>query len=234
MSWLEGLRERRQQTLIAAAAVLALVVLAGLTAWYALHQAPTPLFGAPDGVAGAAGSGEGGGAGGETADAEGAPPAPPPTVVLVHVAGAVVTPGVYSLQEGQRVVDAVRAAGGPKPEAALDSINLAQPLSDGQRLYVPTRKEVAGTPTGGVYSGGKPFTPPGGAGGGGTGGISVNPNTATLAELDAIPGIGPVLAERIIVWRTANGPFKTVEELTNVSGIGDKTLQDLKPYLTLK
>jgi competence protein ComEA len=86
-----------------------------------------------------------------------------------------------------------------------------------------------------VYSGNKPFVPPGGDGGGATTGPRViNVNTATQAELESVPGIGPVLAGRIITWRTANGPFQALSDLTKVSGIGEKKLQDMQPYLTLK
>lgn len=233
LSFLEPLRDRRHPWLLAAAVALAAAVMVGAIAWYTLREAP-PLFAAKGADAG--GSGEGG----ETdavdtgaADAA-ADPAPPP--IFIHVAGAVATPGVYALSDGQRVIDAVLAAGGGTAEAALDSINLAQPLVDGQRLYVPTKREAQGIQPGATYSGGKPFTPPGGSGAGAAGGgpLIVNLNTATEAELDAIPDIGPVLAARIVLYRTANGPFRTVDDLTKVSGIGDKTLQELKPYLTVK
>jgi competence protein ComEA len=236
LSWWESLRERRSPAMIALVAVLAVVLVAGLTAWYALRQSPEPLFGGLMGRKGGVQTDGASGAGDQaTGEGDGGTASEPPAQLSVHVAGAVVTPGVYMLAEGQRAIDAIRAAGGPKKEAAIDSLNLAQLLADGQRLYVPTQREVKGAPAGAVYSGNKPFVPPGGDGGGATTGPRViNVNTATQAELESVPGIGPVLAGRIITWRTANGPFQALSDLTKVSGIGEKKLQDMQPYLTLK
>lgn len=232
LSFFDHLRSERNPWLIGLAVALAAVAVVGLTAWYVLREAP-PLFAGGPGAAAPDRAAE---------DAVSADPeqaiGDPPRTIFVHVAGAVTAPGVYKLAEGQRAVDAIAAAGGPTAEAAVDSINLALPLTDGQRLYVPTRREVEGTPAGGVFSGGKTFAPPGGDGPDGSTGSSgtraVDLNNATKEQLDGIPGIGPVLAERIILYRTVNGPFKSVDELTKVSGIGTKKLEDLRPYVTVR
>lgn len=156
---------------------------------------------------------------------EAASPSPVPPVV-VYVAGAVVRPGVYELAAGSRVVDALRAAGGLAPSADPSTLNLAQRLADGERIYVPRRGE----------------TPPpaqGGSGGGSPQGSSsiggkVNINAATVAELDAqLPGVGPVLAQRIVDYRTAHGPFRDVRDLLKVEGIGQKKFDSLKDYVTV-
>lgn len=138
------------------------------------------------------------------------------TTVVVHVGGAVVEPGVRELPEGSRVQDAINAAGGLAEGAAPDALNLARVLTDGEQVVVPTLEEVeaagatAGTTAGSSGPGGK-----------------VNLNRATAAELDALPGVGPATAEKIVADREANGPFATVEDLGRVSGIGDKKLADL-------
>ncbi|MFO7152262.1 MAG: helix-hairpin-helix domain-containing protein [Bacillota bacterium] len=132
--------------------------------------------------------------------------------IVVHVAGAVKNPGVYELEEGSRVIDAVEAAGGYMPEADVSGINLAKKLQDEDKIYVPEQGEVPGT---------------GDASGSSSDG-RVNINTADLQELDKLPGIGPALAQRIIDYRNQHGPFKSVEELKNVSGIGEKRFEELK------
>ncbi len=151
-----------------------------------------------------------------------APPAP--RLLRVHVAGAVLAPGVYELPEGSRVLDALQAAGGPGPDASPHALNLAARLVDGERIWVPTARELAvpaavgsGAPT----RAGPTATSP------------VNINTAGSAELQSLPGIGPVLAERIIQYRRQHGPFTAVEELKNVSGIGEKRFNDLKHLVTV-
>lgn len=234
LSLFDRLRAERNPWLIGLAVAVAAAAIVGVTAWYVLRESP-PLFAGGSDAAAAGGATEGDAA----ADPAGGTAPEPAQPIYVHVAGAVVAPGVYKLVEGQRAVDAIAAAGGATADAAVDSINLAQSLTDGQRLYVPTRREIQGTPPGGVFSGGKPFAPPDGSGSGGSAGSSGGPravdlNSATKEELDGIPGIGPVLAERIILYRTVNGPFKSVDELTKVSGIGAKKLQDLKPYVTVR
>lgn len=128
--------------------------------------------------------------------------------VFVHVGGAVVEPGVRELAEGARVQDAVDAAGGFADGAARDALNLARVLADGEQIVVPSQEEAVS----------EPASPTGG---------KIDLNRATAAELDALPGVGPSTAEKIVADREANGPFRTVEDLKRVSGIGDKKFADL-------
>lgn len=155
-----------------------------------------------------------------------AAPAPEGTV-LVHVAGAVRRPGVVELPAGSRVADAVEAAGGASRAAATASVNLARVLVDGEQVVVQRRgaQPVAAAPGGpGVSSAGASGSVPTGP---------VDLNTATMEQLDALPGIGPVLAQRILDWRGAHGRFSSVDELGEVSGIGEATLSDLRPVVTV-
>ena len=141
----------------------------------------------------------------------------------MDVAGAVVNPGVYSLPRGSRVNDAVRAAGGFSPDADPDAVNLAAFLADGMRIYVPRRG--APTPSAvAVISTASPNSTPS---------ELLDINSATAEELEALPHIGPTLAERIIEYRQEHGPFHNVDELLNVKGIGSSLLAKLKPYLTV-
>lgn len=152
-------------------------------------------------------------------------PTPTPVPLTVYVSGAVKQPGVYQLPAGSRVVDAVAAAGGMTDEAVPEAVNQAAPLQDGVQVHVPSREEVsAGAP---VVSQARGPSSTAGAGG------LVNINTAGPDELEALPGIGPTLAARIVEDRMANGPFTTVEELTRVKGIGNKLLERLRPYITV-
>ena len=154
-------------------------------------------------------------------------PSPSPSEVVVHVAGWVRHPGVFRLHQGDRVIDAIRRAGGARRDADLRSLNLAALLSDGQQIVVVRRGQSAtGISGGSTISGG-------GTGSGGASSDVVNLNTATLDEIESLPGIGPVLAQRIVDYREQNGPFRTVEDLLNVSGIGDKRFADLKPHITV-
>jgi competence protein ComEA len=159
--------------------------------------------------------------------------------IQVHVAGAVARPGVYELPAGARVNEAVSLAG-LLPEADANALNLAAPLSDGQQVIVPRQGEavaagggglppVPGT-TGGIGAG---STAAGTAAAGAPAGGKVNINTAPLAELDTLPGIGPTLAQRIIDYRQEKGPFRSIEDLQNVSGIGTKKFADLKDLVTV-
>lgn len=140
-----------------------------------------------------------------------------PRVLTVHVAGAVVHPGVVRLEEGTRVMDAVEGAGGPLPEADLDALNLAQPVQDGQKINVPRKGENGGSTQG---QGGK------------TSG-KVNINQAGPDELEKLPGIGPTLAERIVSYRERNGGFRSIEELRKVSGIGEKKFAELRDLVEI-
>jgi competence protein ComEA len=138
------------------------------------------------------------------------------SVVVVDVVGKVANPGVYRLPVGARVGDAVQAAGGALPGVDLATVNLAQILSDGQQIAVA----VAGAPAAAADSAGSNAGP-------------VNLNTATAAQLDALPGVGPVLAQHIIDWRTAHGSFTSLDQLREVSGIGEAKFADLRPLVTV-
>lgn len=148
------------------------------------------------------------------------PPASPSAAIIVHVAGWVRRPGVYELRQGDRVIDALRMAGGGKGGADLTSVNLAALLTDGQQILV-FKKGSAGGAHGGQGGG----FPPQGSGGSAP---LVNLNTATLDQLESLPGIGPALAQRIIDHRQEHGPFRTVDDLLDVSGIGEKRLEELR------
>jgi competence protein ComEA len=145
-----------------------------------------------------------------------------PSLVLA-VTGRVRRPGVVTVPAGARVIDALRAAGGPVPGVDLSLLNLARKVADGELIAVGVPGVPAGVDPGGPASGGTQ------AGGGGR----VNLNTATLEQLDSLPGVGPVLAQRILDWRAASGPFTTVDQLREVTGIGDAKYQDLKDQVTV-
>jgi competence protein ComEA len=148
-------------------------------------------------------------------------------VVVVHVVGRVRHPGVRQLPAGSRVADAVKAAGGATGKADLSALNLARVVVDGEQVRVP----AVGDP---VVPGSLPGAgSAGGAGAGGAAGVPVSLNTADLAALDTLPGVGPVLAQRILDWRTAHGRFTSIDELGEVSGIGEKLLAQLSPLVTL-
>lgn len=143
--------------------------------------------------------------------------------VVVHVTGAVSAPGVYTLPSDARVDDAVRAAG-TTAEADLSQLNLAQKLADGQKITVPaigsastSAGEGTATTTADTNSDG----------------ALVNINTASLEELETLPSIGEVRAQAIITYRETNGGFRTIEELQEVSGIGEKIFADVAPYITV-
>lgn len=129
----------------------------------------------------------------------------------VHVVGEVLQPGLYQLDFGSRVSDAVAAAGGFTISALQTSVNLARQLSDGEQVVVLSSESEMGSSESGL----------------------VSLNRATIAELDSLPGIGPALAERIIKHRQATGGFSTIEQLQEVSGIGDRVFADIAPLVTL-
>lgn len=198
-------------------AVLAVLVVGGVVFWY-VRSLPARVQVSTVSVGG------GPGPGGHGPSASPSPPAPKD--IVVDVAGWVRRPGVYRLHEGDRIIDAIEQAGGARHGADLTSLNLAALLTDGEQILVGK----AGGAPGGVGSGTST-----GSGGGGSAGESdvVNLNTATLDQLETLSGIGEVLAQRILDYREEHGPFKSVEDLLNVSGIGDKRLADLKPHITV-
>lgn len=143
--------------------------------------------------------------------------------VAVHVVGAVGAPGVYALRSGARVADAIAAAGGATPEADQAAVNLARVVSDGEQIAVPVRGQAGATQV------------PGAAGSGATGpGGRVDLNSADAAQLDALPGVGPSTAAKIVADREANGPFRSVEDLMRVTGIGAKRFEALKDLVVVR
>lgn len=135
------------------------------------------------------------------------------STITVHVAGLVSRPGLVELPEGSRVADAVAAAGGLLPGARAEAINLAAALSDGQQIVVPGAERDSPATASGTLDG------------------KIQLNQATAAELDSLPGVGPVIAERIVSYREENGPFQSVEDLLDVPGIGEAKLADLRDYV---
>lgn len=146
------------------------------------------------------------------------------TEVVVDVAGKVRQPGIVSLPLGSRVVDALEAAGGPRRGVDLTAVNLARVLVDGEQIVVGV------PPPTGVAA---PAAAASGAGTPGHAGLMVNINSATQAELEELPGIGPVTAAAILTWRTDHGAFTAVDELMEVAGIGEATLAEVAPFVTL-
>ncbi len=155
------------------------------------------------------------------------PKAPPP--IFVHIDGAVEKPGVYEVPAGQRLFGALELAG-VLPEADLSSLNLASVLRDAQKVHVPINGEAPQSQTSSQsgQGGGQPYadvaqTP-----------FPINVNTATQAELEELPGVGPVIARAIIARREAVGPFQRPEDLKDVNGIGDRVFEKLSPYVTIE
>jgi competence protein ComEA len=220
--FVDRVRELRGDPRVGIAALLVVALAAGFI-WYRLGvgdggQSPTtrrpPTTGVPTSAAGGSSS-TAGSASGATKKGERA---------TVHVAGAVAKPGVYDLDAGARVIDAVEAAGGGAPDADLNRLNLAAKVADGQRILVQRVGEAA--PAGSAL--------PGGDGGGSadpSGLVSLN--SATQVELEALPGIGPTLAGAIIAERERRGGFRSVNELRDVRGIGEKRFADLKDKVTI-
>jgi competence protein ComEA len=140
--------------------------------------------------------------------------------VVVHVVGTVRNPGLYRLDEGSRVDDAIERAGGATRKAALELVNLAAPVADGQQVVVPVAGAAVSATGGGA-------TPPG------VPAARIHLNTATLEQLDSLPGVGPVTAQRILDYRTEKGAFQSVQELDAVSGIGPARLAQLTELVDL-
>lgn len=137
--------------------------------------------------------------------------------ITIHIIGEVKYPGIVILKSGQRIVDAIEATGGETEEADLNKLNLAQILNDGDKIYVPNKtdeiedyKDTTGESS------------------------TVNLNTATLEELTSLPGIGESTAQKIIDYRRQNGKFKAIEDLKNVSGIGESKFDNIKDKITVR
>ena len=148
--------------------------------------------------------------------------APARSVLVVHVVGEVRRPGLYRLRDGARIADAVHRAGGALRDADLAAVNLAAPLVDGIQVFVPSRVAAGAVrPAGGAGS----------AGGGAAGGL-VSLSSATVDELDELPGVGPITAQKIIDYRTEHGPFASVDDLDAVPGIGPTRIEQLRELVT--
>lgn len=227
----------RRQFAAYAVAVVLVVLLGGR----ALRAGGAPADGGGGGAgaatafpaqAGSATSGGGAGApsgGGGATGAAGVEVGTERERVVVHVAGLVERPGVYELGGGARIQDALRKAGGGRARADLDALNLAAKLTDGQQIVV-TRRSARGTPA--VSAPGASATGAGApAAGGAVASAPVNVNTAGVTELEALDGVGPAIAAKIVDWRTQNGPFRTVDDLGQVSGIGPKKLEAMRDHV---
>jgi competence protein ComEA len=192
-----------------AGALLAAIVLGGVTfLWRRPTPPPIAIYAPPSPVV----------------------PTPEPTAtpapLVIFISGAVQTPGVYELPSGARVADALQQAGGFTPDANTDAVNQAAPLHDADQIYVPTQEEAQSVPPIGVSSEEPAPSTSAPAGGGGL----INVNTATLEELDQLPGIGPSRAQDII----ANRPYVSVDDLDRVPGIGAATLEKLRPLVVVE
>ena len=154
--------------------------------------------------------------------------------IRVQVSGAVMAPGVYAMNDGDRVMDAIAAAGGVDPGADLSAINLARRVQDEAHYYVPFTGETPPSPSGeasGISPGTvQPIVQPGSDSASNS---LIDLNTASAHELETLPGIGRVMAERIIVHREVNGPFPSVDDVEDVPGIGPKTLESIRPLVTV-
>jgi competence protein ComEA len=221
--------------LVLVAAVAAVVAAVGV--WTARPQAE-PVHGLPavavdaapgaGGAAGADGAAGGVGAATRTAVAVGAP-----GVLVVSVAGRVARPGVVRVPDGARVADVLAAAGGAQPGVDLSGLNLARRVVDGEQIAVgvPPAPDAAGQPP----SGGAAGDGPGVAAGPGAArpAAKIDLNTASVAQLDTLPGVGPVTAQHIVEWRSRNGRFVRVEQLREIDGIGERRFQQLRELVTV-
>ena len=188
--------------------VVLVLTLGGAGLWY-MRSLPKPIV-----VAEAPGPGQVVGPAGASAAAS-----PSAAAVIVDVAGWVKQPGVYEMVAGDRVIDAIERAGGARKGAELSALNLAAPLIDGSQILVPRMGATTGTP-------GSVGSAPGGT-------ALININSASATELETLPGIGEVLAATIVQYRTDNGPFASVDQLEDVSGIGPSTLDEIRDFVTV-
>ena len=230
-----SLRERIDTLSRAELAGLVIVIVlcvAGAAVWY-LRSLPKPITVAevPGGVATAVPPASGAavpfvsGAPMPSVSASGQPVAAAP--MIIDVTGHVRRPGVYEFPAGSRVIDAIERAGGPRENAVLSALNLAAPLADGQQVVVPGPKD----PVAPVVPGAPAV--PGTPAASGASGALVNVNTADATALETLPGVGEVTAAAIIEHRTENGPFTSVDQLEDVSGIGPSTLEEIRPHVTV-
>lgn len=149
--------------------------------------------------------------------------------IKVYITGEVNVPGVFEISEGERIEDLIKHAGGVTLDANLSNVNLAYKLEDGQKVYIPNKEEkdviILSTENGeNVIQESQEKEKSG----------KVNINTANIEKLCEVPGIGEAMAKRIISYREENGKFKTIEDIKNVSGIGDKKLENMKEFIVIK
>lgn len=204
---------------LAGLVVVLVATLAGVGLWYSrslpkpiqIAETPAPPLAAPAASPPVSG----------VAPASGSMSASPASRLIVDVAGWVRRPGVYQFDPGSRVVDAVTRAGGARDGADLSLLNLAAPLVDGQQILVPKEGAAPPTGTGTTGSVGAARLP------------IVNINAADETTLETLNGVGPALATAIIQYRTEHGPFASVDQLDDVSGIGPATLEKLRPQVTV-
>ncbi len=239
--WVPGsLREARWDPGRLGALALALVVVgaavvAGMVVWGG-RPTPEPVPALPTIDAPAAPS--------RTSAAVGSPAGAPTGPMIISVAGKVTRPGLVRLPEGSRVGDAIDAAGGALPDTDLTALNLAARLSDGEQVLVgvapPPGSGAPGTAGAGSASTAGSAGAAGASGGTGAAGAGAPPpggridlNTATLEQLDELPGVGPVTAKKILDWRTQNGRFTAVEQLREISGIGEARFATLRDVVTV-
>lgn len=150
------------------------------------------------------------------------PPKQPPAVMMADIKGAVVHPGVYVVAEGNRVIDLIALAGGLAEDADSTTVNFSMHVADEMVIYIPKKGEEASSlisPQSGQVASEK---------------RTVNLNTADPSELETLPGIGPAKSAAIIEYRNVNGPYKSIEDLKSISGIGDKTFEKLKELISVK
>ena len=227
-SWRAAVLGFRRSHLVVIGAIVALGVL--VAGWAVLRARPVAVAVTPPPVSASRAAPAPSTTATTPAGADGAGSSASPTLV-VHVLGAVEKPGLVTLPAGARVQDALRAAGGLTDRADPGELNLAQPVADGQQILVGTEEEPNGEVRDGGAGGEGSGAPSGSSAAGGSGGSgpTVNLNTATAAQLEELPGVGPVMAGRIIDWRTENGRFSRVEELQEIDGVGPKTYAKLAP-----
>lgn len=201
-------------------AVVLLIASVGIAAWVSADASGGGAQGLVGSAADAGGAAHAGAAAdaGTTPDSGVAadPPGAAAASLLVHVTGAVASPGIVELAPEARVVDAIAAAGGLAGDADSEAVNLARTVADGEQLRVPRIGEAP-----------PPAEPGGTTAGGAASGGPIDLNHADVAALDTLPRIGPALAQRIVDWREQNGPFTSIEQLREVSGIGDAVLAGL-------
>ncbi len=150
-----------------------------------------------------------------------------PVIMMADIKGAVKKPGVYEVNSGERIINLIDKAGGLQEDADPSAVNFAMKVSDEMVVYIPKKGEDILPAGGGVALNDQTSSTGPGAG-------KVNLNTATTSELETLPGIGPAKSSAILEYRESNGPFKTIEDLKSISGIGDKTFEKLKDLITVK